>query len=106
MTPKRTLNGSFCSEKFARDRRLSPEVLKAIRRKFGVTHRVLDVLVSEPDLERPSVVARVRQGVAAAMSQHVRMDRKRHLGPNTDAAEQRMECLGRHRPVPLRHKDV
>src|SRR5262249_27676814 len=33
-----------------RDRRLSPEVLKSIRRKFGVTHRVLDVLVAEPSL--------------------------------------------------------
>src|SRR5262249_12466369 len=32
------------------DRRLSPEVLKSIRRKFGVTHRVLDVLVAEPGL--------------------------------------------------------
>src|SRR5262249_39859288 len=30
--------------------RLSPEVLKSIRRKFGVTHRVLDVLVAEPSL--------------------------------------------------------
>src|SRR6516225_7131610 len=29
-----------------RDRRLSPEVHKSIRRKFGVTHRVLDVLVA------------------------------------------------------------
>src|SRR5262245_41387729 len=67
---------------------------------------MLDILLPEPGLERPSVVARVRQGVAAAMSQHVRMDRKRHLGPNTDAAEQRMEGLGRHRPVPLGHKDV
>jgi hypothetical protein len=33
-----------------RHRRLSPEVLKSIRRKFGVTHRVLDVLVAEPSL--------------------------------------------------------
>jgi len=32
------------------DRRLSPEVLKSIRRKFGVTHRVLDVFVPEPGL--------------------------------------------------------
>jgi hypothetical protein len=30
--------------------RISPEVLKTIRRKFGVTHRVLDVLVAEPSL--------------------------------------------------------
>src|SRR5262249_53231568 len=33
-----------------RDRRLSPEVLKPIRRKFGVTHRVLDVLVPQSSL--------------------------------------------------------
>ena len=32
------------------DRRLPPEVLKSIRRKFGVTHRVLDVLVAVPSL--------------------------------------------------------
>ena len=57
-----------------RDRRLSPEVLKSIRRKFGVTHRVLDVFVAEPRLQRPGVVAGVRQGIAAAMPQHVRME--------------------------------
>jgi transposase IS66-like protein len=38
---------------------LSPEVLKSIRRKFCVTHRVLDVLVAEPSLWRPCVVAGV-----------------------------------------------
>jgi len=42
-----------------RDRRLSPEVLKSIRRKLGVAHRVLDVLVPEPSLQRPGVVAGV-----------------------------------------------
>src|SRR5262249_46249620 len=39
-----------------RDRRLSPGVLKSIRRKLGVTHRVLDVLVAKPSLQRPCVV--------------------------------------------------
>ena len=34
-----------------RDRRLSPEGLKSIRRKFGVTHRVPDVLVASGELE-------------------------------------------------------
>ena len=29
-----------------------------------------------------------------------------HLGPSPDPTEQRMEGLGRHRPVPLGHKDV
>jgi hypothetical protein len=33
-----------------RDGRLSPEVLKSIRRQLGIAHRVLDVLVAEPGL--------------------------------------------------------
>jgi hypothetical protein len=28
----------------------APKILKAVGRKFGVTHRVLDVLVAEPSL--------------------------------------------------------
>jgi hypothetical protein len=35
--------------------RLSPEVLKPIRRQLGVAHRVLDVFVAEPRLQRPRV---------------------------------------------------
>src|SRR5262249_30092127 len=38
------------------DRRLSPEVLKSIRRQLGVAHHVLNVLVPEPCLQRPRVV--------------------------------------------------
>ena len=45
---------------------LPPEVAEAGRRKFGVAHRVLNVLVPEPSLQRPGVVAGVGQGVAAA----------------------------------------
>ena len=48
-----------------RDRRLSPEVLKSIRRKLGVAHRVLNVLVPEPSLQCPGVLAGVGQRVAA-----------------------------------------
>jgi hypothetical protein len=40
---------------------LSPEILKSIRRKFGVTHRVLDVFVAEPRLQRPGVMAGIGQ---------------------------------------------
>src|SRR5262245_136684 len=52
----------------------TPEVLKPVRRQLGVAHRVLDVLVPEPCLQRPGVVAGVGQRVAAAMPQHVRME--------------------------------
>jgi hypothetical protein len=36
-----------------------PEVLEPMRRKVGVAHRVLDVLVPEPSLQRPGVVTGV-----------------------------------------------
>ena len=65
----------------------SPAQIRAANHKLGIAHRVLDVLVPEPGLERPSVVARVSQAVAAAVSQHVRMDRKRHFGASPDSTE-------------------
>jgi hypothetical protein len=55
---------------------------------------VLDILVPEPCLQRPGVVA-------ATVAQHVRVDRERHLGPNANAAEQGMEAFGRHRAAAL-----
>jgi hypothetical protein len=48
---------------------------------------VLDVFVAEPSLQRTGVLARIRQGMAAAMSQHVRMDRKPHFGASPDPTE-------------------
>jgi len=66
---------------------LSPEIPKPIRSQLGVAHRVLNVLVPESGLERSRVVAGVGQGVAAAVPQHVRMDRELHLGPSPDPTE-------------------
>jgi hypothetical protein len=45
--------------------RLSPEVLEPVRGQLGVAHRVLDVLVAEPRLQRPGVVAGIGKRVAA-----------------------------------------
>src|SRR5262249_42037983 len=89
-----------------RDRRLSPEVLKSIRRKFGVTHRVLDVLVAEPSLQRPRVVAGVSQGIATCVPEHVRMDREGHPGALAQAREQRPEALAAHRAAARGGEDV
>jgi hypothetical protein len=36
---------------------LAPEVLEPVRRQLGVAHRVLDVFMAEPRLQRPRVVA-------------------------------------------------
>jgi hypothetical protein len=52
------------------------------------------------------VMAGVRQGEAAAVTQHVRMDRKRHLGARPNPAEQGVESLRRHWPVPFGHEHV
>src|SRR5215831_2760366 len=78
-----------------RHERLSPEVLEPVRGQLGVAHRVLDVLMTEPGLQRPGVVAGVGQRVAATVAQHVRVDGERHLSPNANAAEQGMESFGR-----------
>jgi hypothetical protein len=67
-------------------RRLSPKVLEPIRRKLGVAHRVLNVLVTEISLQRPRVVPRIGQCLAAAVPQHVRVNREGHLGPFPDPA--------------------
>ena len=39
--------------------RLPPEILEPIRCQLGVAHRVLDVFVAEPRLQRPRVMAGV-----------------------------------------------
>ena len=51
--------------------------------------------MTEIGLQGARVVPRIGQRIAATVSQHVRMDRKWHLGTGANAAEQGMECLGR-----------
>src|SRR4029450_8773700 len=45
----------------------APEVLEPMRRKLGVAHRVLNVLVTEIRLQCACVVASIGQGLAAGM---------------------------------------
>src|SRR5947209_4339779 len=56
-----------------------PKTLEPLRRQLGVAHGVLNILVPEIVLHRARVLPIVRQLVAARMSQHVWMDRKRKL---------------------------
>src|SRR5207248_6628342 len=67
--------------------RTAPKVLEPMRRQLGVAHRVLDVFVAEPCLQRPGVMAGLGERVAAAVPQHVRVDWERHFGPLSDPAE-------------------
>jgi hypothetical protein len=50
-----------------------PEPRKAPWRKLGIPYCVLDIPMPEVRLQRPRIVPRVRQGVAARMPQHVGM---------------------------------
>jgi len=83
----RTSGSAAYWAQFGVELRSAPEILEAIRRKLGVAHRVLDILVAEPRLQRPGVMAGIGQRVAAAVPQHVRVDWERHFGPLSDPAE-------------------
>jgi hypothetical protein len=72
-------------ERSRRASALSPEILETIRRQLGVAHRVLDVLVPELCLQRPRVVSRIGEGVAAGVAQHVREDGEGHTGAPAEA---------------------
>ena len=49
---------------------------------------MLNVAVAQPILKSPRVVPRVRQGIAAGVPEHMRVDREGHLGARADALNQ------------------
>src|SRR5437868_244056 len=57
-----------------------PEAFEPFRRKLGVTHRMLDVLVSEVVLQGARVVPVIGELETTGVAQHVRVDREGHLG--------------------------
>jgi hypothetical protein len=57
-----------------------PEIPKLARRQFGLSDRVLDILVSEVLLNRARVLAGIRQVEARSMAKHVRMYRELDTG--------------------------
>jgi len=59
---------------------LSPEILKAVRRKLRVAHCMLDVTVAEISLQSPRIVSLVGEGKAAGVPQHVRVSLKSKPG--------------------------
>ena len=72
----------------------SPKVLEPIGRHFGVSDRVLDVLVPEVVLQGPGVMAIVRELEPAGMAKHVRVDREWHLGGLAEALDEAVEADG------------
>ena len=57
-----------------------PEVLESTTGQFCVSNRVLDVLVSQVQLDRSSIVSVIGQLVARTVSQHVGMYGHSQLG--------------------------
>ena len=62
--------------------------------------------MSEVVLDRPRVVAVIRQLVTARVTQHVRMDRKRDLCPSASPSDDFANRRGRKRPISLRDENV
>ena len=69
----------------------SPKVPEPIGRHFGVSDRVLDVLVPKVVLQGPRVVAIIGQLEPAGMAEHVRVDREWHLGGLAEAPDEPMD---------------
>jgi hypothetical protein len=61
-------------------RLILPEIAEPARRQFGISNRVLNILVSEVLLNRAHVLAGIRQVEARCMAQHVRMYRELDTG--------------------------
>ena len=78
---------AFVGARAGASRDLPPEVFEPIRGQLGVAHRVLDVVVPEVGLQSARIVPGIGQRIAAAVAQHVRMDRKRHFGASPDPTE-------------------
>jgi len=67
---------------------------------------MLDIAMPEPRLQRSRIMSLVGKLVAAAVPQHVGMDREGHAGPLAEALDQGMEALRRHRRAALGNEDV
>ena len=83
-----------------------PKVLEPVGRHFGVSDRVLDVLVPEVVLQGPGVVAIVGELEPTGMAKHVGMDREWHLGDLAEALDEPVETDGTDWPAALGNEYV
>src|SRR5262249_45310718 len=83
-----------------------PKVFEPVGRHFGVSDRVLDVLVAQVMLQGPRVVAVVGQLEATGMAKHVRVDREWHLGGLAEALNEPVETDGADRSAALGNEYV
>ena len=82
-------------------RLVPPEILEPRRRQLGIADGVLDCSMAEPILNGPRVVSGVRQCVAAAMAQRVRVHREIEASTLPNAFNQAIDSVGRERAAAL-----
>ena len=95
-----------CKAPSAPDHPLPPKVLEPVGRQFGVSDRVLDVLVPEVVLQGPGVMAIICELEPAGMAKHVRVDREWHLGGLPEALNEAVETDGTEWPAALGNEYV
>src|ERR1039458_2930164 len=98
-------NGEGAESRTCRTPSIPPEPLEPCRAQLGISDGVLDIPVSEPQLQRPCVVAVVRQLEAARVPEHVGMNGEGQLRFLAGARDQLADTVGAHRATPLRHED-
>ena len=85
---------------------IPPKVLEPVGRHFGVSDRVLDVLVPKVVLQGPGVMAIVRELEPTGMAKHVRVDGEWHVSGFPESLDEAMEANGADRPTAFGNEHV
>src|SRR5262249_6951821 len=81
-----------------------PPALEPGRCQFGISHRVLDVLVPEIGLQRPRIPASVRLVETASVPQHVRVRLDLERGSLASSANELLKVADGHWRAALGHE--
>jgi hypothetical protein len=93
-------------ESFAPSLSVPPKVFEPVGRQFSVPDRVLNVFVPEVVLQGSRIVAIVGELEPTGVAQHVRVDRKWHLGGLAEPLDEAVETDGADRPAALGNEYV
>jgi hypothetical protein len=85
---------------------IPPKILKPLRRQLGVFHRVLNVPMSQVELDRARILVRIGQLIPTPVPELVWMHREAQLGDLTGVGDHLPDTGIRQRPLALGEKDV
>src|SRR6476661_7748778 len=83
-----------------------PEIAKPLGRKFAIPNRVLNALVAEIMLQRPSIHTLIGELEPSRMPQHVGMNWKRHFGDRPKPRYHPAKSNCGHRSAAFAHEDI